>query len=99
MYTAGEDSTWDEKLVAAVGLLKAGEYSAIIQVDDTFYIVQLVGDEPAGVKTLADAHDAIKAAITSKNADALWDTTLSGWENDTTITKYFEDVYRDIGKQ
>lgn len=100
MYPAGEDySIWDEQLVKAVGLLKAGEYSAVIQVGDLFYIVQLVGDEPAGVKTLADAHDAIKAAITSKNADTLWDSTLSGWENDTSITEYFEEVYRDIGKQ
>ena len=98
MYTAGEDSTWDEKLVEAVGLLKAGEYSAIIQVDDTFYIVQLVGDEPAGAKTLADTHDAIQAAIIATNADTLWESTLSGWENDTSITTYYTDVYRDIGK-
>ena len=27
MYLAGEDTTWDAKLTAAVGLLKAGEYS------------------------------------------------------------------------
>lgn len=100
MYPAGDDySVWDKKLVDAVGLLKAGEYSAVIQVGDMFYIVQLVGSEPAGVKTLADAHDAIKAAITKKNADTLWESTLSGWENDTSIATYYKDVYRDIGKK
>ena len=93
MYPAGDDySVWDKKLVDAVGLLKAGEYSAVIQVGDMFYIVQLVGSEPAGVKTLADAHDAIKAAITKKNADTLWESTLSGWENDTSIATYYKDV-------
>jgi hypothetical protein len=98
MYMGGEDETWDEQLVAAVGLLKAGEYSAVIQIDDMFYIVQLVGDETAGAKELGDVYDDIKAAIISENADSLWNETLGGWENDTSIATYFEDVYRDIGK-
>ena len=98
MYLAGEDTTWDAKLTAAVGLLKAGEYSPVIQIDDMFYILQLVGDEPSGDKTLADVHDAIMAALIASKADTLWNETLEGWENDTSIATYFEDVYRDIGK-
>lgn len=98
MYTAGDDSTWDEQLVKAVGLLKAGEYTAVIQIDDVFYIIQLVGDETPGAKALSDVYDSVKAVIVSQNADTLWNETLDGWENDTSITTYYEDVYRDIGK-
>lgn len=98
MYMAGEDTTWDAKLTAAVGLLKAGEYSPIIQIDDMFYILQLVGDEPSGEKTLADVHDAIMASLIASKGDTLWNETLAGWQNDTSIATYFEDVYRNIGK-
>jgi len=98
MYMAGEDTTWDEQLVKEAGLLKAGEYSAVIQIDDVFYILQLVGDETAGVKALDDVYDDIEAVIISRNADTLWNETLDAWENDTSIATYFEDVYRDIGK-
>jgi hypothetical protein len=63
-----------------------------------FYILQLVGSEPAGEKTLADAHDAIEAQVVSSNADTLWNETLQKWQNDTSIATYYEDVYRDIGK-
>jgi len=98
MYMAGEDTTWDAKLTAAVGLLKAGEYSPIIQIDDMFYILQLVGDEPSGEKTVADVHDAIMASLIASKGDTLWNETLAGWQNDTSIATYFEDVYRSIGK-
>ncbi len=98
MYIGGEDTTWNSELVKAVGLLKDGEHTAVILVDDVFYILQLVGSEPAGELSLTDAHDAIKAAVIAKNADTAWNTQLDTWENDTKIVTYFEDVYRSIGK-
>ncbi|MEN6419912.1 MAG: peptidyl-prolyl cis-trans isomerase [Clostridiaceae bacterium] len=98
MYMAGKDTTWDAKLTEAVGLLKAGEYSPIIQIDDMFYILQLVGDEPSGEKTLTDVHDAIMASIIASKGDTLWNDTLKGWEEDKTIVTYYTDVYRSIGK-
>ena len=98
MYVGGVDTTWNEELVKAVGLLKNGEHTGVILADDVFYILQLVGSEPAGEKTLTDAHDDIKAAVVAKNSDALWGTQLETWQNDTKIVKYFEDVYRSIGK-
>lgn len=98
MYVGGDDTVWDPELVKAVGLLKDGEYSAIIQVDDMFYILQLVGSEPAGELSLTDAYDAVKAAVVAKNADTAWDTQLETWQNDTSLVTYYEDVYRDIGK-
>ena len=89
---------WNADLVKAVGLLKDGEHTAVIMADDMFYILQLVGAEPAGEKSLTDAHDAIKAAAIAKSANTAWDAQLKTWENDTKIVKYFEDVYRSIGK-
>lgn len=98
MYVGGEDSVWDAKLVDAVKQLKDGEYSAVIQIDNMFYILQLVGTEPTATKTLDQVTDAIKAQVIAANADTLWNETLEKWENDSSITTYYEDVYRDIGK-
>ena len=98
MYAGGEDAVWDAKLVSAIGLLKAGEHTAVIQIGDMFYILQLVGAEPAGEKSLTDAYDAAKAAVIAKNADTAWNTQLDTWENDAKLTTYYEEVYRDIGK-
>lgn len=98
MYVGGEDTMWDAKLVQAVGQLKDGEHTAVIQVDDVFYILQLVGAEPAGEKSLTDSYDAVKAAAVAKNVETAWTAQLDAWQNDTKIATYFEDVYRDIGK-
>lgn len=98
MYIGGEDTSWDAALVQAVGLLKAGEYTPVIQVGDMFYILQLVGDEPAGERSLTDAYDDVKAAVVATNADTAWAAQLDAWQNDTSIATYFEDIYRDIGK-
>lgn len=99
MYIGGEDTTWDEELVKAVGLLKDGEHTAVIQIDDMFFILQLVGSEPAGVRSLTDVYDEIKTAVAAQNANTAWNAQLEAWENDTSIATYFEDVYRDIGKE
>ncbi|MEN6636687.1 MAG: hypothetical protein ABFC56_12600, partial [Clostridiaceae bacterium] len=98
MYIGGEDTTWNAELVKAVGLLKDGEHTAVIKVDDVFYILQLVGTESAGELSLTDSHDAVKAAAIAKSADAAWNTQLETWQNDKKIVTYFEDIYRAIGK-
>ena len=99
MYIGGEDTYWDAELVKAIGLLKDGEHTAITQVDDIFYILQLVGSEAAGEKTLTDAYDDVKAAVIAQNGDKLWNTQLDTWQADDKIVTYYEDVYRSIGKQ
>ncbi|MBA4347869.1 MAG: hypothetical protein C0413_03355 [Clostridiales bacterium] len=99
MYVGGEDTLWDAELVKAVGLLKDGEHTAIIQVDDMFYILQLVGSEPAGEKSLTDAYESVKAAVIAQNSDQLWNTQLETWQTDKKIVTYYEDVYRGIGKE
>ena len=98
MYVGGEDTIWDAQLVEAVKLLKDGETTGIIQIGDMFYILQLVGPEAAGTKSLTDVHDAVEAQVIATAADTLWNETLEKWSNDTTLATYYEDVYRDIGK-
>ena len=98
MYVGGEDTIWDAKLVEAAKLLKDGETTGVIQTGDMFYILQLVGSEAAGTKTLTDVHDAVKAQVIATAADKLWNETLEKWSNDPALATYFEDVYRDIGK-
>lgn len=98
MYVGGEDTMWNEELVKAVGLLKDGEHTAVILVDDVFYILQLVGSEPAGERSMTDAYDDIKAAVIAKNGDTLWNTQLATWQNDTKLVTYYEDIFRSIGK-
>ncbi len=98
MLTTGEDGVWDSELVDAIGLLKDGQYTGIIQIGDVFYILQLIGEEPSGATALSDVYDAIQAVVTQNNADDYWNEMLESWENDTSIATYYEDVYRDIGK-
>ena len=98
MYVGGEDTMWNAELIKAVGLLKDGEHTAVIQADDMFYIIQLVGSEPTGERSLTDAHDDVKAAVIAKNGDTIWNSQMETWQNDTKLVTYFDDVYRTIGK-
>jgi len=41
--------------------------------------------------------EALKAEVT-KNSDVDWETQIEIWENDAKLVKYFEYVYRSIGK-
>lgn len=97
MRKEGEE-TMDEKLVEAALALEFGEYSGIIQLDDMFYIIMPVGDEPDGTTPLADVYDVIREMAVSESAEALWTARQEAWNNDTALVTYYEDVYRDIGK-
>ena len=98
MLINGDDGFWDPSLVEAVGLLKDGQYTGVIQDGDMFYILQLVGEEPAGAMPLSDVYETVQAVVKQANADDYWNEMLESWQNDTSITTYYEDVYRDIGK-
>lgn len=99
------DETWSEELASAVLALEANReashaapYSEVLCIDDVFYIVELVGDEPAGERPLSGVYDDIKRAALAEKAEEHWYAMLEAWENDTSIAVYYEDVYRSIGK-
>ena len=97
MRKEGEE-TMDETLVEAALALGFGEHSEIIQLDDMFYIVMPVGDEPHGTTPLTDVYEEIKTMAASEAAEALWTTRQEAWTNDTALVTYYEKVYRDVGK-
>lgn len=97
MLKEGEEAT-QAKLVEAAQTLEAGAHSAIIQIDDMFYIVSPVGDEPEGTTPLEDVYDAIKDMALTEKAESVWNTQQEEWGNDVSLVQYFEDVYRDVGK-
>jgi hypothetical protein len=99
MYVGGEDTYWNEELVKAVGLLKDGEHTAVIFAEDVFYILQLVGSEKAGERSMTDVYEEIKAATIAANSDTFWNTQMEAWQNDTKAVTYYENVFRSIGKQ
>lgn len=91
-------STWPQALVDAVAALKPGEYSGIIQVDDMFYIVELVGDELAGTVAYEDVEEDIRAAAAALAAEDAWAAQQQAWRDDKSTVHFYEDVYRGIGK-
>ncbi|MEG1524846.1 MAG: peptidyl-prolyl cis-trans isomerase [Clostridia bacterium] len=98
MQKGAESEAWDPKLVEAVGKLKVGEYTDLINLDDMFYICQLVGDEPTGEKSFNDVKEDIKVQALEQKAEAYWGEQQESWLNDPKLVTYFEDVYRSIGK-
>lgn len=97
MLREGE-TTMDAKLVEAALALEKGAFSDVIQVDDMFYIVSPVGDEPAGEKAFADVEEEIRALALAEKAEAAWTEQQTAWTKDTSMVEYIEKVYRDIGK-
>lgn len=91
-------STWTEKMVKAVDVLKDGEYTDILQQDDVFYILQLVGAEPAGDRSYEDVADEMMVCAQSQKAETYWTEQQEAWGNDTSLVTYHEDVYRSVGK-
>ena len=92
-------STWPQAVVDAVDALKPGEHSGIIRIDDMFYIVELVGEEPAGIVPYEDIEEDVRAVATVDAANEAWNAQQQAWRDDTSIVHFYEDVYRVIGKQ
>ena len=91
-------STWPEAVVTAVSKLKQGAYTPVINVDDMFYIAELVGPEEAGEVAFEDVQEEMQRLAQSSKAEDYWKEKLEGWVADDKVVVYHEDVYRDIGK-
>lgn len=91
-------STWPAALVEAVGKLEAGAYTPVVQVDDMFYIAQLVGDEQPGDTAFEDVQEEMQRLATTSNAEEYWNAQVEAWVDDATLVTRNESVYRDIGK-
>ena len=98
LYGAGEDSAWPDAVREAATALTAGSYSEIILADDAYYIVYLVGEEPAGTVALDDVHDVIYERALLSAQDANYDNITAEWDADDSMVVYHEELFRSIGK-
>ena len=98
LWKDGDDGMWDEAIRNAAKQLKAGEYSGVIQIDDEFHIVYMVGDEEAKEMTYDEASELIKMYALAEAQNTLWEETQEEWEQDKSIITLYEDAYRMIGK-
>ena len=86
-------------IARAVAELGEGERTGIIQVGELFYIVQYVGEEPAGVKEFDAVKEKIADAVREEKAGTAWTEQENKWVNDKSLVTYYEENYRDIGEQ
>ncbi len=89
----------DAALIEAIAALEDGAYSDVIQIDDSYYIVQLVGAEPAGTVAFADAKDTIRAAALDEKRSTAWTEIQDEWYTEASgIAVYHRDAYASLGQ-
>lgn len=93
-------STWPQALVDAADTLAVGAYSKVIFVEDknAYYIIELVGDEPAGEAPYGDVEEEMTRLAADSAAETLWQEKQEEWLADPAVVTYHEEVYRDVGK-
>ncbi|HWR22849.1 MAG TPA: peptidylprolyl isomerase [Feifaniaceae bacterium] len=82
---------------AAKKLTAAGSYSEIVVDDEGYHIVQLVGEEPAGERRLAEYQAQLKESVLTAKQEEEWYTMVEEWARDTTIVTTYPDLIRDVG--
>ena len=98
MQKGVESTMYDQALVDAVAELQNGEYTELINVDDMYFIVQLIGDEEPGERAYADVQEEMERLAQEEKAEEYWTEQQSLWNNDDSLVTYYEDQYRSIGK-
>ena len=98
MQKGEESSTWPAEVVEAVGKLQNGEYTPVVNVDDMFFIAQLIGDEQPGETAFEDVQEEMQRLAKESKAEEYWNEQLENWTNDSALVVRHENVYRSIGK-
>lgn len=99
LYTAEAQDDLGTALIEAIAALTDGAYSDVILVGDSYYIVQLVGAEPAGTVAFADAKDAIRAAALDEKRSTAWTEIQDEWYTEASgIAVYYRDAYATLGQ-
>ena len=93
-----DDGTWDEKLRNAAKGLTPGQYSDIVEIEGSYFIVYLVGVEPAGDVPYDTVLNALRESALASRQETVWQAQQEEWSKDTSIVTYYEDAYRSIGK-
>ncbi len=98
IYLADDDGFWETEIRDAAKALKEGEYSGIIQIEDEFHIVYMMGEEKPGVIPYEEAKAAAERAALSSVQETVWQQTRKEWEDDPELVTRYEENYRMIGK-
>ena len=99
LYTAEAQDDLGTALIEAIAALADGAYSDVILVGDSYYIVQLVGAEPAGTVAFADAKDTIRAAALDEKRSTAWTEIQDEWYTEASgIAVYHRDAYASLGQ-
>lgn len=98
MMPGQDDGAWDENLHKAAAGLSVGQYSNIVEIEGSYYIVYLMSEEPAGDIPYASVSEAMHTLALEQAQNTVWEQQQEDWEADSSMITYYEDAYRMIGK-
>ncbi len=97
-YTKAQDEEWPQQVWEAAVALQEGEISELIQVGDSFYLIQRLADLPAGASSFDDDPETFTAAALSARQTEEWDAVQEDWLNEArNAATFYEDNYAGVG--
>ncbi|MBQ3160071.1 MAG: hypothetical protein IJC00_06365 [Clostridia bacterium] len=99
-YTKAQDEEWPQQVWEAAVALQEGEISELIQVGDSFYLIQRLADLPAGASSFDDDPETFTAAALSARQTEEWNAVQEDWLNEArNAATFYEDNYAGVGVQ
>ena len=97
-YTKAQDEEWPQQVWEAAVALQEGEISELIQVGDSFYLIQRLADLPAGAASFDDDPETFTAAALAVRQTEEWDAVQEDWLNEArNAAVFYEDNYAGVG--
>ena len=89
---------WPAELKAALFALDTpGQYTQVISLNEGYHILEYLGDEPAGQRTLMETYDVLEALVIAENREKAWENQLDLWCSEDSLVKIYPDRIKDIG--
>ncbi|MDO4544426.1 MAG: peptidylprolyl isomerase [Clostridia bacterium] len=79
VYILEQDSNYSTDLWGVISTLPVGGISEIVEIDGTFYIVKVLGEEPSGDVDASAYSEDLTEAATSALASEAWDAQYQTW--------------------
>lgn len=99
LYKNAADSSFNTVVWNAAITLPVGSNSSILEVDGTFYIVKVLGEEPAGAMDFEANKDAISAAARAELVSSAWSAQSTAWTEEAMNIKVLNpEAYAYIGR-
>ena len=89
---------WPAELKQALFALDTpGQYTQVISLNEGYHILEYLGDEPAGQRTLMETYDVLEALVIAENREKAWENQLDLWCSEDSLVKTYPDRIKDIG--